>query len=211
MTLEKLLFILLSLMSVALVILIILLFKQKKRLKISSLESEVITKLFHALAGHSEQTLTPDLIIQVPASYISSFRENVKNYYESLIQKSTFTKLAKLIYELENSIPNFHKKHLLMELFSAAASRISSLRWAKFLMDSIQLYPTMAFSTDQDYEKKAKRFEEFIIANAKSNKMLLLLEGDFKDLLAKNSNELGLPGIKKAGEILERIRDASKN
>lgn len=169
-------------------------------MKIKFLENEAIIKLFHALAGNNQ--LTPELIAQIPIVYIAAFRRNIKSYYESLIEEASFTQLANFLHELENSIPDFHKKRLLMELFSTAANRISSLHWAKLLMESVMLSVML---DEPDYQKRAKRLEEFIITNAKDNKLLLLLAGDFSDELIKNTKELSISETKQAKEILDRI------
>lgn len=193
-------FILLGVLSLAMFCLIVILLRQKRKMEINFLENEAIIKLFQALAGNNQ--LTPELIAQIPIAYIAAFRNNIKSYYENLIEKSSFAQLANFIYELENSIPDFHKKRLLMELFSTAANRISSLHWAKLLMESILLSTTL---DEPDYQKKAKSLEDFIIANAKDNKSLLLLAGDFSDELVKDTQELSLSEIKKAKELLDKI------
>ncbi|MFZ2310399.1 MAG: hypothetical protein WAW11_02545 [Patescibacteria group bacterium] len=192
--------ILLSVLSLAMFCLIVVLLKQKRKMEINFLENEAIIKLFQALAGNNQ--LTPELIAQIPIAYIAAFRKNIKSYYESLIEEASFTQLANFIYELENSISDFHKKRLLMELFSTAANRISSLHWAKLLMESVLLSIML---DEPDYQQKAKRLEEFIIANAKSNKSLLLLAGDFSDELVKDTKELSSSELKKAEKILDSI------
>ena len=197
--------ILLSVLSLVMLGLIIALLRQKRKMEIKFLENEAIIKLFHALAGNNQ--LTPELIAQIPIAYIAAFRNNIKSYYKDLIDDSSFAQLANFIYELENSITDFHKKRLLMELFLTAANRISSLHWVKLLMESI-LLSTML--DEPDYQKKAKRLEDFIITTAKSNKLLLLLAGDFSNELVKNTKELSPSELKKAKEILDRITGLTK-
>jgi hypothetical protein len=198
-------FVILSILSLALLCLLIAFFWQRRKMEIKFLENEAISKLFLALSGNNK--LTPELIAQIPIAYIATFKNNIKSYYKDLIDDSSFAQLANFIYELENSISDFHKKRLLMELFLTAANRITSLHWAKLLMESV-LLSTML--DEPDYQKKANRLEDFIITTAKGNKLLLLLAGDFSDELVKDTKELSPSELKKAKEILDRITGLTK-
>lgn len=213
MTLEKVLIILLGLMSVALVIFIVLLFKQKiklKKMKTMVLEGEIMVTIFHSLGSNYKKLLTVEIINLTTEAFIESFRDIIIMYYENVIRKVGFTDLTKFIYELENLVPSFHKKRLIMEIFSSAASKIDTLYWAKILMDGI-INPPLYFAPNyQAYNDRAGRLEDFIIATISSSQRLILLEDDFKNEMSKNSNRMELADVKKAGELLDKMCETLK-
>lgn len=206
---EKTLITLTSLMALAMIVLVIILIiqnKKMKKMKTTVLEGEIMVTIFHALGSNYKKLLTVEIINRTTEAFIDSFRDIIIMYYENIIRKVGFTDLAKFIYELENLVPNFHKKRLIMEIFSSAASKIETPYWAKILMDGI-INPPLNFTPhDQKYNDQAKRLEEFIIATISSNQRLILLEDDFKNEMSKKSNLMGLSDIKKSGELLDKMR-----
>lgn len=208
---EKLLIALLILAALVIIVLIIKLIKQKKDMGLIKTERDTIINLFKAISGHQEKHLSTYLINRTPESYLRYFGGAIRIYYEDLIRELSFAKLADLIYELEHAISDFRIKRQIMEIFSRAAAKIGTPYWAKLLANSIIVTPLIF---NQEYEDKARRLEDFIIATATANKRLLLLENDFEDevfkLCGMSENFQGTKEVEAAGILLEKIRSLTK-
>ena len=206
----KLLIALIGLLIAVLIVLIVKMISQKREITAYYLQTEHLLTFLSALAHRGTRTLTFDLANKTSVETMIDVQDNIKLYYQGAIEFSTFSDLAKDIYELENLFFEFQKKRLLLDLFTAAALQVNINCWVKLLMSYITDLKQIPSPHDQYYFKRAARLENFIICIVKQNHKLSELECKLeREIILIHDNGNNTKAFNEAIGLLQKIRDNS--